>query len=75
MRRTRQADPWALAILNNIVGLRPAATCDGLAMSLRELELDPTSLAVRFGRQDVLSRAEAGYLLNQVHMGVCIMHL
>lgn len=40
-------------------------------MSLRELELDPENLALRFGRQDVLSRAEAGYLLDQVYM--CII--
>lgn len=36
------------------------------SMSLRDLQLDPDSLAVRFARQDVLSKSETAHLLEKV---------
>lgn len=66
-----QADPLALAVVNGEVRLRPAdaettTEVAAAAATMVEEDLDPDSLALRFGRQDVLSRAEAVKLLRQV---------
>lgn len=60
-----QADPLALTIVNERVGLRPAVGGGGPA-SIHRMAINPDDLAVRFGRQDVLSKAEAGHILDQV---------
>eukprot|EP00752_Nemacystus_decipiens_P005807 g5253.t1 len=61
-----QADPQALAIVDGEVELRPMAGATGAsAAAAADLHLAPDDLAERFRRQDVLSRAEAGQLLQQ----------
>ncbi|CAM9148960.1 unnamed protein product, partial [Scytosiphon promiscuus] len=65
-----QADPSALAVVDGEVRLRAAdaattAPAEAAAAKMAEADLDPESLAVRFARQDVLSRTETVKILRQ----------
>ncbi|CAM9524739.1 unnamed protein product, partial [Sphacelaria rigidula] len=62
----QQVLPSTLAVFDGFVQMRRAAvgTVEP-SMSLRDLQLDPDSLAARLARQDVLSKAETSYLLEK----------